>query len=55
MIRHPNILRIYGHFHDSTRVFLILEFAGKGELYKYLRKKGKFSDSKASEVCFCVI
>ncbi|QSL64767.1 hypothetical protein MERGE_002069 [Pneumocystis wakefieldiae] len=24
-LRHPNILRIYGHFHDSTRVFLILE------------------------------
>lgn len=48
-LRHPNILRIYGHFHDSTRVFLILEFAGKGELYKHLRKKGKFSDSRASE------
>ncbi|KAG5439672.1 hypothetical protein PCK2_000712, partial [Pneumocystis canis] len=48
-LRHPNILRIYGHFHDSTRVFLILEFAGKGELYKHLRKKGKFSESRASE------
>jgi aurora kinase, other len=46
--RHPNILRLYGHFHDATRVFLILEFAGQGELYKLLRKKGKFSDSRAS-------
>jgi len=23
--RHPNILRMYGYFHDATRVFLILE------------------------------
>jgi len=46
--RHPNILRLYGHFHDATRVFLILEFAGQGELYKLLRKKGKFSDARAS-------
>ena len=46
--RHPNIVRLYGHFHDATRVFLILEYAGQGELYKLLRKKGKFSDSRAS-------
>jgi len=46
--RHPNILRLYGHFHDATRVFLILEYAGQGELYKLLRKKGKFSDARAS-------
>ncbi|KAI7052839.1 Serine/threonine-protein kinase, partial [Hortaea werneckii] len=31
-LAHPNILRLYGHFHDSKRIFLILEFAGKGEL-----------------------
>ena len=29
-LAHPNILRLYGHFHDSKRIFLILEFAGKG-------------------------
>ena len=48
-LRHPNILRLYGHFHDTHRIFLILEFAGQGELYKLLRKKGRFSDAKASE------
>ncbi|KFY73660.1 hypothetical protein V499_06268 [Pseudogymnoascus sp. VKM F-103] len=31
-LRHPNILQLYGHFHDSKRIFLILEFAKKGEL-----------------------
>ena len=48
-LRHPNCLRMYGHFHDTKRVFLILEFAGKGELYKHLRKAGKFPEWKAAQ------
>ncbi|KAK9388891.1 kinase-like domain-containing protein [Lipomyces mesembrius] len=47
--RHPNILRLYGHFHDSSRVFLILEYAGQGEMFKVLRKKGRFGDVLASQ------
>lgn len=26
--RHPNILRLYGWFHDTNRIFLMLELAG---------------------------
>ncbi|KAF8454623.1 kinase-like domain-containing protein [Kalaharituber pfeilii] len=48
-LRHPNILRLFGHFHDSSRVFLILEFAGKGELYKILRKAERFDEKTAAE------
>lgn len=48
-LRQPNILRLYGHFHDNRRIFLILEFAGKGELYKHLRKESRFSESKAAQ------
>ncbi|KAI1771407.1 kinase-like protein [Hypoxylon cercidicola] len=48
-LRHPNILQLFGHFHDSKRVFLILEFAGKGELYKHLRKESRFPEWKASQ------
>ncbi|KAK3313437.1 kinase-like domain-containing protein [Apodospora peruviana] len=48
-LRHPNILKLYGHFHDSQRIFLILEFAGKGELYKHLRKENRFPEWKAAQ------
>ncbi|KAF8241622.1 kinase-like protein [Wilcoxina mikolae CBS 423.85] len=48
-LRHPNILQLYGHFHDSKRVFLILEFAGQGELYKMLQKARRFSEPRAAE------
>lgn len=49
-LRHPNILRLYGYFHDEKRIFLIVEFAGKGELYRQLKKMGRFSERRASRV-----
>ncbi len=48
-LAHPNCLRLYGHFHDTKRIFLILEFAGKGELYKHLRKAQKFPEWQAAQ------
>lgn len=49
-LRHPNILRLYGFFHDEKRIFLMIEFAGKGELYKQLAKNGSFSEKRSSRV-----
>eukprot|EP01052_Picozoa_sp_SAG31_P014877 SAG31_NODE_939_length_10873_cov_5.403843_8_plen_207_part_00 len=46
--RHPNILRLYGYFYDATRVYLILEFAAKGELYKELQKAKMFTEQRAA-------
>ncbi|KAG8214699.1 kinase-like protein [Butyriboletus roseoflavus] len=47
-LRHPNVLRLYGYFHDEKRIFLMLEFAGKGELYKQLSKHGSFTEKRSS-------
>ncbi|KAM6494061.1 other/AUR protein kinase [Amanita muscaria] len=47
-LRHPNVLRLYGYFHDEKRIFLMLEFAGKGELYKQLSKYGSFSERRSA-------
>lgn len=47
-LKHPNILRLYGYFYDAKRVFLILEYAPQGELYKHLQKAGRFDEVKAS-------
>jgi hypothetical protein len=38
-LRHPNILRLFGYFYDESRVYLILEYAPRGELYKSLQKQ----------------
>ena len=47
--RHPNILRLYGYFYDATRIYLILEFAAKGELYKELQKCGRFDEKRSAK------
>lgn len=33
LMDHPNILKMYGYFHDETHVYLILEFAPYGNLF----------------------
>ncbi|XP_009399804.2 serine/threonine-protein kinase Aurora-1 isoform X2 [Musa acuminata AAA Group] len=47
-LRHPNILRLYGYFYDQTRVYLILEYAAKGEVYKELQKCKYFSERRTA-------
>ncbi|XP_053558617.1 aurora kinase A [Bombina bombina] len=47
-LRHPNILRLYGYFHDATRVYLILDYAPRGELYRELQRCTRFDDQKTA-------
>lgn len=50
-LRHPNILRLFGYFYDDTRIFLILEFAGRGELFKELHHRcgSSFDEYRAAD------
>ncbi|RSH90483.1 spindle assembly checkpoint kinase [Saitozyma podzolica] len=48
-LRHPNIVRLYGWFHDANRIFLMMEFAGHGEVFKHLRKARRFSEKRSSK------
>jgi len=48
-LRNDNILRLYGYFFDQTRIYLILEFAAKGELYKELQKCGRFDEKRSAK------
>jgi aurora kinase, other len=47
-LRHKNILRLFGYFYDQSRVYLILEFAARGELYKDLQKLKRFPEERAA-------
>lgn len=53
LLRHPNILRFYNYFHDRKRVFLVLEYAPRGELYKELQRYGRFDDQRTATVRHC--
>lgn len=45
--RHPNILNLYTWFHDDFRIYLVLEYALDGELYKHLKASpgGRFPEN----------
>ncbi|XP_025907418.1 aurora kinase B-like, partial [Nothoprocta perdicaria] len=47
---HPNVLRLYNYFHDRKRVYLILEYAPRGELYKELQKCHHFDEQRSATV-----
>ncbi|KAM3823913.1 aurora kinase C-like [Vipera latastei] len=47
-LSHPNILRLYNYFHDKKRVYLILEYAPRGELYKELQKCQRFDEQRSA-------
>jgi len=47
-LRHKNVLRLYQYFWDEKRIYLVLEYAEFGELYKELRRKGRFPEDEAS-------
>ncbi|TDH67545.1 hypothetical protein CCR75_006925 [Bremia lactucae] len=48
-IRHENILPLYATFQDATRVYLVMKYAGGGDLYKKMRSMAgrRFSERQA--------
>lgn len=52
---HPHILQLYTYFWDESRVFLVLEYAPKGDLYTVLERTGRFADGAASRIVDQVI
>jgi serine/threonine protein kinase len=51
-LRHPNIIRMYGYFFDQNRIYLILEYAARGELLKILEEAQRF-DERTSAIYIC--
>lgn len=47
-LTHDNILQLIGYFYDESKIYLILEYAPRGELYKRLQKYKKFDDRTSS-------
>ena len=52
---HPNIIRLHGHIEDIENLYLVLEYAEKGNLFHYIRKRKKLAEDEAwyffSQVC----
>lgn len=46
-LNHPHIIQLHDYFEDSSNIYLLLEYAEKGNLYKFLKKKKKIPEKEA--------
>ena len=55
-LKHPNILQLLTYFHDTKRIYLVLEFAARGELYKELKRQPneRFSEHLSAKYTYQV-
>ncbi|GLV46388.1 aurora B [Carabus blaptoides fortunei] len=55
-LRHPHILQMLTWFYDEHRVYLVLEYAGQGELYKHLKNSpnGQFNEHLSAKYTYQV-
>ncbi|CAD5232838.1 unnamed protein product [Bursaphelenchus xylophilus] len=51
---HPNILRLYNYFYDDRKVYIMLELALHGEVYKVLQKCKRFHEIDAAKYIYQV-
>ncbi|CAB3405386.1 unnamed protein product [Caenorhabditis bovis] len=51
-LSHPNILRMYTYFWDLKKIYLVLEYAPGGEMYKKLQKENRFSEMTAARYMY---
>lgn len=49
-LKHKNIIPLYGVFHDDDKVYMMMEYASKGDVYKELKMAAgkRFEEQKAS-------
>ncbi|KAG2200567.1 hypothetical protein INT47_012353 [Mucor saturninus] len=43
---HPNIVRLFGYFDDAERIYLVLEYAGKNDLFGELKRRQRFTEAE---------
>lgn len=46
-LSHPNIIKFFDLVQHDQKLFMLLEFASHGDLYKYILKKGQFPEKEA--------
>lgn len=46
-IRHSNVIRLYEVFESNNHLFMVMEYANKGDLLQYVKNRGRLSEKEA--------
>eukprot|EP00826_Nyctotherus_ovalis_P051422 TRINITY_DN6424_c0_g3_i5.p1 TRINITY_DN6424_c0_g3~~TRINITY_DN6424_c0_g3_i5.p1 ORF type:complete len:277 (-),score=39.35 TRINITY_DN6424_c0_g3_i5:13-843(-) len=44
---HGNIVRMLGHIEDGCNTYVVMEYANRGNLFQFIRRKGKLTEKDA--------
>ena len=47
-LQHPRVMRLHAYFHDEKRVYLVMEYAPKGELFKRLQTEKRLGEAQTA-------
>ncbi|KAB7498996.1 5'-AMP-activated protein kinase catalytic subunit alpha-2 [Armadillidium nasatum] len=47
LFRHPHIIKLYQVISTPTDIFMVMEYASGGELFEYIKAKGKLKEAEA--------
>ena len=50
ILNHPHCLRLKNHFEDDKNFYLVMPLAGKGQLYRVLKRFRKFDERTAAQI-----
>ena len=53
-LRHENIIRLFTYFWDQKKIYLVLEYASGGELYRDLKKRVRYPEPRAAQIILAV-
>ncbi|CAI5438857.1 unnamed protein product [Caenorhabditis angaria] len=51
-LQHPNILRLFTYFWDEKKIYLVLEYAPGGEMYKQLTTMKRFPEAMTAKYMY---
>lgn len=44
-LNHPNVVKLYGIFHDYENVYLVMEYCSGSHLYNVIKQRKQFTET----------
>lgn len=54
-LSHPNIIKFNGALYEGKNLYMVLDYASKGDLYGKMQKVGKFDEYSAAKIIYQIL